>query len=245
MLYGPRRIGKTSLQYELCRRLKSLKDGKHLYVPALIDLQGTPEEQFFTVMMRDILEACQPLLDDKLESNLRNGVRPYEALEFSQDLRRLLEHMEQRTARSLRLVLLIDEVDELNKYSEETNKKLRSIFMKTFAENIVAVMSGTHIRKTWKSETSPWYNFFEEIEISPLAREDAIRLICKPVQGIFSYEAAAIDRIVEYSEGSAYIIQRFCIHVINRAIERKRRRVTIEDVDAVRREMLEQGERAA
>jgi len=133
----------------------------------------------------------------------------------------------------MKLVLLMDEVDELNKYSEQVNQKLRSVFMKTFAENLVAVMSGSYIRKDWESEGSPWYNFFEEIEVPPFERDDAVQLICKPVKGIFSYDQDAIEKILEYSQCKPYIIQRFCINAINRIIEEKRRRVTVEDVEAI------------
>ena len=94
--------------------------------------------------------------------------------------------------------------------------------MKTFADNLVAVMSGAYIRKNWESEGSPWYNFFQEMEIPPLQREDATNLIRGPVKGIFSYEPRAIESILQYSEASL-AVQRFCIHVINR-ISRERRR---------------------
>ena len=40
--------------------------------------------------------------------------------------------------------------------------------MKSFSENLVAVMSGVGIRRRWKSEVSPWYNFFDEIELHAL-----------------------------------------------------------------------------
>ena len=54
----------------------------------------------------------------------------------------------------------------LNEYSERVNQRLRSIFMKTFSEHLVAIMSGVGIKRIWKSEGSPWYNFFDEIELT-------------------------------------------------------------------------------
>jgi hypothetical protein len=110
--------------------------------------------------------------------------------------------------------------------------------MKTFADNLVAVMSGCYIRKNWESEGSPWYNFFQEIEIPPLTREAVIDLIRQPVKGIFKYEPQAIERILEYSGCRPYVIQGFCVNVINRIIESRRRRVTVTDVDAVKDEVL-------
>ena len=99
-------------------------------------------------------------------------------------------------------------------------------------------MSGAYIKKTWESEVSPWFNFFEEIEVTPFAREDALNLIKKPVANIFRYNDDAIEGILKYSECKPYIIQKFCVNIINRIIEHKRRRVTLQDVEIVREESL-------
>ncbi len=122
----------------------------------------------------------------------------------------------------------------LNEYSEQTNQRLRSIFMKTFSQHLVAVMSGVGIKRAWKSEGSPWYNFFDEIELQPFDREDAEALIRTPVEGVFRYEPEAVEAILAGSEMKPYVIQKFCIHAVNRMLERGRAVVTLEDVEAVR-----------
>jgi hypothetical protein len=43
--------------------------------------------------------------------------------------------------------------------------------MASLAENLVMVASAVEIDKHWEQEGSPWYNFLEEIEISPSRRE--------------------------------------------------------------------------
>ena len=47
LLHGERRIGKTSLQHHLKRRLREIQDPEYDFYPVYIDLQGTPEERFF------------------------------------------------------------------------------------------------------------------------------------------------------------------------------------------------------
>jgi hypothetical protein len=244
LLYGPRRIGKTSLQHELKRRLESLNDPEFLYIPVLIDLQGTSEQRFFRTVMEDVVEVCRPRIPDgsTLSLHVQDPKSEYFGREFSRDLKNLIDALKATTAKQLKLVLLLDEVDVLNTYSDHVNQKLRSVFMKTFADNLVAVMSGSYIKKEWASEGSPWYNFFEEIEVPPLEREAASDLIREPVRGIFRYDPKAILSILEYSEGKPYLIQRFCIHVVNRIIENKRRRVTAADVEAVRDQVLHRSE---
>jgi len=67
--------------------------------------------------------------------------------------------------------LLVDGIDELNHYDPRTTQRVRSLFMASLAENLVMVASAVEIDKHWEQEGSPWYNFFEEIEISPSRRE--------------------------------------------------------------------------
>ncbi|MFQ6113491.1 MAG: tetratricopeptide repeat protein [bacterium] len=242
MIHGPRRIGKTSLQHHLKLRLENMQDPEFHFIPVLIDLQGTSEDRFFATLMEDILEVCKSQVDGEISFEFYENKDEYSGRDFAKDLKILLQFLNNKTDKKLRLVLLMDEVDELNKYSDQVNQKLRSVFMKTFAENLVAVMSGSYIRKNWESEGSPWYNFFEEIEIPPFEREDAIELICKPVKGIFSYDHKAVEKILQYSQCKPYIIQRLCINAINRIIEHKRRRVTMEDVEAVASQVLSAAE---
>ncbi|MCG8603823.1 AAA family ATPase [bacterium] len=238
MIYGPRRIGKTSLQHHLKHRLHNLNYPEFHFIPVLIDLQGTSEDRFFATMMEEVLDACKSQVNGEVPLRVVDKNGDYGGRDFSRDIKQLLDLLKSKINKKLKLVLLIDEVDELNKYSEQVNQRLRSVFMKTFAENLVAVMSGAYIRKSWESEGSPWYNFFEEIEVPPLDREHTEALIRDPVAGIFSYDADAIEKIIEYSEGKPYIVQKFCVNVINKIIEDKRRRVTLSDVEAVATQVM-------
>jgi tetratricopeptide (TPR) repeat protein len=241
MIYGPRRIGKTSIQHQLKRKLENLDDPDYKYIPVYIDLQGIPEGKLFISMIEDIVNGCKNYMNDETELDFDYSKigGSYDGRNFNRDLRKLITQLRNHSDKELRLVLLMDEVDELNSYSDRVNQRLRSVFMKSFAENLVAVMSGTHIRKKWESEGSPWYNFFEEIEIPPLRKEDAIALIKNPVKGIFSYDDLAIEKIIQYSQCYPYIIQKFCIYAINLIIEAKQRKVTSEDVEVVRKQVME------
>ena len=138
-----------------------------------------------------------------------------------------------RTGRRVKLALLIDEVDVLNEYSESVNQRLRGIFMKSFSENLVAVMSGVGIKRRWKSEGSPWYNFFDEIELPPFSREEAEALVREPVAGIFRWKSEAVERILELSRFRPYLIQKYCVHALNRMLEDGRSTIRLTDVESV------------
>jgi hypothetical protein len=237
LLYGERRIGKTSFQHLLKRRLQQLQDPDYQFYPVFIDLQGTPQERFFATLGEDVFEELSPHLDG-LEPNSALGDPPtYGYKEFVRDIRDVLKVLKKKNEKNVKIVLLIDEVDELNAYDPKINQRLRSLFMKSFAEDLVAVVSGVGIKKHWDSEGSPWYNFFEEIQVEPFRKEAAKELIERPIRGVFTVERGVADRIISLSNCRPYIIQKFCVAVVNRAHDHKRRRITVADVEAVARQV--------
>ncbi len=233
LLYGERRIGKTSLQHQLMRRLKQLDDPQYDFFPVYVDLQGTPESQFFATLAEDVFHELAPVLDGMRPGDGLPDKTDYGYRELVADLRRVIKALEARTSKKVKLVLLIDEVDELNAYDPRINQRLRSLFMKSFAENLVAVVSGVEIRKQWDKEGSPWYNFFEEIEVTPIDRDDAVELITRPIGGVFKVDQNVIDRIIELTDRKPYRVQRLCIALVNRMYEQGRRQITIADVETV------------
>jgi len=199
-----------------------------------VDLQGVPEESFFHALMAEITDALS--LSPATRAALRFTPEPegYDARDFGHDLQQVIAELRTRTDRKVKLALLIDEVDVLNEYSESVNQRLRGIFMKSFSENLVAVMSGVGIRRRWKSEVSPWYNFFDEIELPPLTREEAESLIREPVAGVFRWRPQAVERILELSRFKPYLVQKYCVHALARMLEQGRGTIRVEDVEAAR-----------
>jgi hypothetical protein len=99
-------------------------------------------------------------------------------------------------------------------------------------------MSGVGIKRIWTSEGSPWYNFFDEIELAAFSREEAEALIREPVEGVFRWEPEAVERILTLSHLKPYLIQKFCIHAVNRMLEDGRTTISAADVQAVRDAVL-------
>ncbi|MDH3578712.1 MAG: ATP-binding protein, partial [Gammaproteobacteria bacterium] len=233
LLYGERRIGKTSIQHQLKKRLRELDDPLYEFHPVFVDLQGTPETRFFQTIAEDIFQELAPVLDGLRPGIDKSGEYAYR--DFVRDVRAVLKTLEMRTSKKVRLVLLIDEVDELNDYDPRVNQKLRSLFMKSFAESLVAVVSGVEIKKHWEREGSPWYNFFEEIEVKPFGPREAQELIERPIGGMFKLGDGVVERIISLTAGKPYLIQKICISLVTRLHEQHRRTITIADVEAVDR----------
>jgi tetratricopeptide (TPR) repeat protein len=241
LITGERRIGKTTLLYHLRLALQADDQTGYRFFPVQTDLQGVPEEAFFHTIMSDIVEQLGLRPETTGSLRFRREEIRYDGRDFSHDLQRVVDELKTRTPLHVKLAMLIDEVDVLNEYSERVNQRLRSIFMKTFSEHLVAIMSGVGIKRLWTSEGSPWYNFFDEVELTAFTREEAEALIREPVEGVFRYEAAAVEAILQASDLKPYLTQKFCIHAVNRMIEAGRTTVTAADVEAVREDVLREG----
>ena len=234
MITGERRIGKTTFLHHLKRVLSEDEAGEWQFFPVFVDLQGVPERAFFHALMAEVVEGLAVSEKTREGLRFRSDREGYEARDFSHDLPAVLAELKTRTSRKVKLALLIDEVDVLNEYSESVNQRLRGIFMKSFSENLVAVMSGVAIRRSWKSEVSPWYNFFDEIELTPFTRAEAEALVREPVAGVFRFQPQAVDRILELSRLRPYLVQKYCVHAVNHMLEEGRSTIRVHDVEAAR-----------
>lgn len=233
LLYGERRIGKTSLQHHLKKRLKNLDDPKYKFYAVYSDLQGTPEARFFATLAEDVFHELAPILDGIQPDPAVHDDSGYGYRTFIRDLQKVMKALKKTSEKQVKLVLLIDEVDELNSYDPRTNQKLRSLFMKSFAENLVTVVSGVGIKKTWEREGSPWYNFFQEVEVKPFRTEDAEELIQRPIQGVFTLENGVVKRIISVTDCKPYLIQKLCTALVSRLYEEGRKQITLADVEAL------------
>jgi hypothetical protein len=231
MITGERRIGKTTFLHHLKGVLQNDEAGEWKFFPVFVDLQGVPEGSFFLALMAETLDALAVSAATQERLRFRPERDDYEARDFSHDLQLVLAELRSRTPRKVKLALLIDEVDVLNEYSESVNQRLRGIFMKSFSENLVAVMSGVAIRRRWKSEVSPWYNFFDEIELPPFTREEAEALVREPVAGVFRFQAEAVEAILERSRLRPYLVQKYCVHAVSHMLEAGRSKIRLDDVE--------------
>jgi tetratricopeptide (TPR) repeat protein len=234
MITGERRIGKTTFLHHLKRALEDDDAGLWKFFPVFVDLQGVPEQAFFQALIAEVVDALALTATTHDALRFRPDEDRYEARDFSHDLPLVLAELKTRTEKKVKLALLIDEVDVLNEYSESVNQRLRGIFMKSFSENLVAVMSGVAIRRRWKSEVSPWYNFFDEIELTPFTREEAEALVREPVAAVFRFQPEAVDRILELSQLRPYLVQKYCVHAVARMLEEGRSTIRLADVEAAR-----------
>lgn len=263
MIHGERRIGKTTLLYQLANALRQVRDEEYWFVPVLIDLEGTAEDQLFLQLAEDIYQMVIALPDldpaaarslqflachrwqeaDPPNTVLVQTMPQYTDREFGRDLRTIVRLLEQyaeahEDRRQLRLILLLDEVDTLSQFDPLYQQQLRRIFMRDFAATLGAVVAGIAISKEWDRVESPWFNLFNEIAMAPFSHAEAVELLIEPVRGYYIYEPAALNFIVDHSDGRPYRIQQYALEAVNHMLKHKRRRIEMGDVAYAHEQIL-------
>jgi len=166
LLCGKSGTGKTSILLHLKERLVAIEDPSTIFFPVYIDLHGVSEDLLFATVADEVMSQLAFAPPTKVS---RFGV-DYGHRDLASDFRGVIRALSGSSPKQARLVLLVDGIDELNHYHPQTTQRVRSLFMASLAENLVMVGSAVEIDKHWEQEGSPWYNFFEEIELLPIRR---------------------------------------------------------------------------
>jgi hypothetical protein len=233
LLTGEEGIGKTSILRELERRLRTIDDPAYLFFPVYIDLESTPEVQLFATAGKAVLREVRRLYPETLHDDRGNRDTDYDHRDLASDLRRAVRALGTTSAKMIRLVLLVDGIDEVNNYHQRTTQRLRGLFMASVAENLVMVASGSSISRQWDREGSPWYNVFEEIGLAGLCREDVERLVISLIGGRVHLGEGVVERIADTTGGNPALILAKCRALLRRSLRHNRRHITLADVDAL------------
>ncbi|MBK9710213.1 MAG: GAF domain-containing protein [Kouleothrix sp.] len=234
LLYGERRIGKTTVLRQLKIRLQAHDDPEYRFRPVYVDLQAIEEHAFFHTIMDDVLRIFGTQAN---QVPLRYSPRraAYSGYDFQHDLSAVIGRLcgPQPGGRIDRLVLLIDEADVMYQYDERVLQEFRRIFMNDYAAYLGVVFAVMDVQRKWKRYESPFYNLFQQIPIPPLTRADTELLARTPVRGRYEYQESAIDLIYQISGGKPMKIQLLCLEAINYIREQSRTIVTPEDIERV------------
>ena len=235
MIHGPRRMGKTTLLYQLAEMLRQADDPEWVFIPVYMDLEGTSQSRFFYALMDAIWGALQAYtLDNPLRLEFVGSTpEDYTDREFTADLRLALDSVIGVVApRKARVILLLDEMDVVSAYDTVVQQQLRRIFMSPLAANLGAVVAGIQISKTWDRLESPWYNMFNEIPLELFTDEQARELLVEPVRGVYEWDPAAIEFVVQQSEGYPHRLQQYALEAVNQMLAANRQQISLDDVQA-------------
>jgi hypothetical protein len=175
LVCGQPGCGKTSMLLELKEHLQAGGDPTMEFFPVFIDLHGVSERLLFATAASAINEQVAEMPMFCRLSEIADPKLDYSHRNLANDLRTVLRVLANRQTGPTRLVLLVDGIDELNHYAPRTTQRVRSLFMAGLDGSLVMVATAVAIDKHWEQEGSPWYNFFEEIELPAVDLEKVDR----------------------------------------------------------------------
>jgi len=233
VLYGQRRIGKTSLLHQLSKP-QHVPPG---YQPVYFDLQGRAQQELNEVLYGLAREVAKKLgiprpqrTDFQDEAFFQDSFLPraYEALGDQ------------------RLLFLIDEFDVLGEESVRRKAAIDTLF--PYLQELIldedriafVFVVGRRIDEL-PSRIKATFKSAQFKQISVLNRRDAERLIVEPAQGRLSYRREAVERILELTAGHPYFTQLLGYTIFDTLSLDGRTEVTVEDVEAAVEQAMELG----
>jgi len=215
IILGARRIGKSSLIMRFKGALDNL--GCHsIYA----DLESPPNHDYsaFLATMENEAGRC---LKKKYQ--------------FNNSLDTFVMEMQKLKDEQKRVIIILDEVDELLKFDKKNDYQLiKALRNLSHVGCCQFILSGFEILYKSKREIdSPLYNFGEEMQLGPLEKQYALDLITEPMAniGIDYYQADDRELILEYTSCHPNLLQFFCKKLIEKiSKDSNRRTIYKEDI---------------
>ncbi len=246
VLVSERQMGKTTLLHQLRLALdEEFAQGvgvRGIYV----NLAGLQPHEFYETLLRETIEQ----IDDPRLAAETQVPRPYTDTNFERDLEELLVFLEESLGSGMRLALLLDEGDIFLDYPQSFHAALLRIFTSPATERLAVVLAGRELLSGWRQPVPPFYASFPVYPLLPLDRAEALRLATEPVTGTFQYEPAALEILLQATQGRPAEIQAVCHRLVNELLASGERLVTAHQVRTalgqavlIRVELLEQARR--
>jgi len=219
VLFGQRRVGKTSLLHQIARRVRD----RLPVVPVYFDLQGKSGlaldevlHQLARVIARALKSAAPPQDIPKLQVWFRESFLPG-----------LTEPLQGR-----RLLLLFDEFDVLGddqQSSEDASSHTLFPFLNELIHHESQLVFLFVVGRRIEELTTRYLSIFKQAmyqRIGLLRSEEARELIALPAQGVLDYSDAALAAILALTAGHPYLTQLIGYEVYNQAKATQTRNIT-------------------
>lgn len=224
VLFGQRRIGKTSVLYQLMRPNQTPLG----FRPVFFDLQGRAEhrlEQVLYGLAREIARTLAIEIPQREafaeESYFQYGFLPQVYGVLGED----------------RLLVLVDEFDVLG--TEEVTSSAAIHLLFNYLQDLLideqrhlafVFVVGRRIDEL-PSRIKATFKSAQCKRISVLDREAATRLITEPARGTVSFSPAAVEALLDLTAGHPYFLQLLCYELFERAARAGCDRIDREAID--------------
>ena len=242
LLYGERRIGKTSTLYQLVEgpRGRPLREGRARRLwPAYVDLQrlaGCHTDEWLRRLARDIYrQVAQQRPSRAMPRSLAGEDSAYAAFD------RALDHLEEHLPAGDLILLAVDELEQLQAGIEAgLLEEAVAPFLRSQTQHrarLAMVFSGSYglLEPYWR----PLIDLTARYELGPLDFDAAASLIRAPVAGALAYDDAAVEYIWRQTGGRPFQIQAVCHRLVSRRNRQGRREpIDVEDAQGALDEVV-------
>lgn len=243
LLYGQRRVGKTSLLNNLGRLLPST------IVPMFVDLQGPAtraqdEAGFLYNMGRGMAQSAQKQRGLALPTLTRQMLLDDPFTQFEEWLDAVTHSLDGQMA-----LLMLDEFEVLERVLERERFEAEIVLgmlrhLIQHRPQFKVLLSGSHTLNEFQRWSSYLINV-QVVHIGYLSEAEARQLIEWPVQDFaLRYEAAASQRVLDLTRGHPFLVQLLCAEIValkNEQPPMQRRLATVADVETAVPEALVHG----
>jgi ABC-type branched-subunit amino acid transport system substrate-binding protein len=239
LLYGQRRIGKSSVLKQIPQKI-SYSEDQFIFIDFDIQVFVGDNQKH---PMNQILHYLAKRIGEEIENSLTTipiTIPTAEDIEddptiFNEDfLTQIYNILGER-----KLVLLLDEFDVLSEANNEGNVEFFRLINKWFSKwperLFIIPVVGRHLKElphllSWLGG-SPYKAPYKEISF--LDKDSAEMLITRPAKGVVTYQQNAIEEIFSLSAGHPYFTQLICYELFNLARERQIWTINAEDVKTI------------
>jgi hypothetical protein len=141
----------------------------------------------------------------------------------------------------LKIVLLLDEADYIIRIDDRLQNIMRAALQsQEVGRDIRAVVAGTTDLSTYVSQrSSPFFNHFRFVSLKPLSAGETRELITKPAGSLnYTYDPAAIERIMRACRGHPYYCQYICYETFALAVDLERSLIGFSQAEAAVKKVI-------
>jgi uncharacterized protein len=240
LLYGRRRIGKSSTLLNLSRLLSSQ------YVPVYLDCQNAKWRDSDAMFCYQLVKA---IYGELFQRTLHAGLSKPQEGEFKHhtftrfdDYLDRVENLSRRIGKQL--LLTFDEYERMEEgvrtgsITREVFNQLRHIVQ--HRERLVVLFSGSH--RFEEARTVNWADYLinvKTLELSYLMPDEARELVERPVPDFnLLYEPGVVERILQLTHGQPYLLQTVASDLVNYLNGQKRQTATLTDLEVAVEKVL-------
>lgn len=235
VLYGQRRMGKTSTLYQLIggQRGQTIRNypGYPIF-PVYVDLQRLVSSNTSEFLTR----ISQQIVQDLRRRDIDLSVPPPAAdVGLFQAFDQFIDQLDERLPQNGLLVVVMDELEQLRenvengRFSPDILPYLRSLIQ--HRSRLAFILAGTNqlLDAYWRSV----FQVSLSREIGSLTRPEVESLVRNPVAPMIQYDDRAVDQIWAATRGHPYFVQLICHRLISNTNlgQRRSKMIALPDVD--------------